>query len=151
MKKGLILILVLVVVLVLVRVLREASDNFRNRAVATRSGLGSVNQSDNFRFQRAQTHLNATNAHFDAYMNRVTITGVQQVNDRAFYQRNGQWVDSRLVQREDELRPDRVVKFGTEEFAELARRLAAESRQGSMSLGKSILLEVDDQVVELAF
>ena len=132
-------------------VLQEAQRNFRTRAMATRSGLGSANQLFNNDSQRRQQRLNAQNVFLDQNMNRVTVTNVQQVNDRAFYQRNGQWVDSRLVQREDKIKPDRVVKFGTEEFDVLLKRLAAEGRQGTLSLGKDILLVVDGQVTQLTY
>jgi len=132
-------------------VLQEAQRNFQTRAMATRSGIGSANQMRNNSSQRAQIRLNSTNAFLDQNMNRVTITTVQQVNDRAFYHRNGQWVDSRLVDREDGLKPDRVVKFGTEEFDRLLGRLAGEGRQGTMSLGNDILLIVDGQVTQLTY
>ncbi len=128
-------------------VLREAGRNFVDRAVSVRSGLGSVNQSLNNDFNQSQNILNRTNGFFDADMNRVSITTVQQVNDRAFFLRNGRWVDSRLVEREDTVKPRRVIEFGSEAFRALARKLAEQSRQGTISLAGDILLEVDGEPI----
>jgi hypothetical protein len=80
-------------------------------------------------------------------MNRVSISNVQQVNDRAFYRRNNRWVDSQLVARESQVRPARVIEFGSEEFRQLIQRLAGEGRQGSISLGGDVLMVVDGQPV----
>ena len=72
---------------------------------------------------------------------------VQQVNDRAFYQRGNRWVDSRLVTKEGEAPPDRVIVFGSDEFRLLAAKLAEQNRQGTISLRGEILMEVDGERV----
>ena len=127
-------------------VLREAGANFEERAMRTRSGHFAMNQSVNREWQKGQTRLNIGNAYVDREMNRVSISTVQQVNDRAFYRRGKRWVDSRLVQKE-EVKPGRVIEFGTEEFYELALRLARSGRQGSISLEGDILLQVDGEAI----
>ena len=83
------------------------------------------------------------NAFYDQNMNRVEITTVQQLNDRAFYRKGNRWVDSRIVERENQIQPQRVIEFGSAEFLELAARLAQQGRQGSISLRGDILLVVD--------
>lgn len=93
-------------------VLAEAVRNFQDRAVATRSGLGSVNQSINNQAQIRQQVLNRGNRFFDRNMNRVEIATVRQIGDRAFYRRGGRWVDSRIVQRESAVLPGRIIAFG---------------------------------------
>jgi Ca-activated chloride channel family protein len=128
-------------------VLATARDNFKNRAVSTRSGMGSVNQDMNRQYQAKQQVLNPGNEYWDHNMNRVTITNVQQVNDQAFYQRGNRWVDSRLMEKERSLKPKKVIRFGSGEFKRLAERLSKEGRQGSISLRGDILMVVDGKPV----
>lgn len=80
-------------------------------------------------------------------MNRVSIANVQQVNDLAFYNRGGRWVDSRIVNRQSRIQPKRIINFGSDEFRELASRLAREGRQGSISFRGDILMTVDGEPV----
>lgn len=127
-------------------VMQEANRNFQNRAIATRSGWGGANQSYNIDGQRNQTTVNSRNYFVDEKWNSVATTSVQQIGDRAFYQRNGTWVDSRVVTNADRA-PDRVVEIGSAEFRRLAERLAEQGRQGSIALRGSILLEVDGKTV----
>jgi Ca-activated chloride channel family protein len=124
-----------------------ATSNFMDRAVRTRYGIGSVNQSLNSVAQQRQSSLNISNSYYDSKMNAVSISNVQQVNDRAFYQRGDRWVDSRLLQQKREAAPDRTVQFGSEEFRRLALRLAEEGRPGTISLRGDILMVVDGQTV----
>jgi Ca-activated chloride channel family protein len=128
-------------------VLAEANRNFLRRAIRTRSGLSSVNQELNASFQKRQRHLNRSNEFFDKNMNRVAITSVQQISDRAFYRRGNRWVDSRLVEVEDRVKPRKVVEFGTVAYRRLVFRLAMEGRQGSVSLRGDILLVVDGETI----
>jgi Ca-activated chloride channel homolog len=128
-------------------VLAEANRNFVARAMNTRSGMGAVNQSANGGYMMGQSQLNGSNRIWDENMNRVAIANVQQINDLAFYQRNGRWVDSRLVHEENTAQPRRVIKFGSDEFLELARRLAREDRQGSIAFRGDVLMTVDGEPV----
>jgi len=129
------------------QVLAEAARNFQDRAIATRSGLGSVNQESNLMVQRGQSQLNGRSAYFDQNMNRVEVASVQQVNDRAFYRRGNRWIDSRVIENESNAKPDRVVEFGSDEFRELAEKLARENRSGAISLRGDILMRVDGQLI----
>jgi hypothetical protein len=72
---------------------------------------------------------------------------VQQINDLAYYRKGNRWVDSRLVQNEAEVKPKKVIEFGTKEFIELAEKLARQNRQGSIALKGDILLIVDGEPV----
>ena len=94
-------------------VLSIAGGNLKRRAVRTRAGLGAVNQEFNNLRQMRQAELNASNTFLDENLMRVSITTVQQVNDRAFYQRGNRWVDSRIVAQENEIRPEKVIEFGS--------------------------------------
>src|SRR5436190_10710408 len=86
-----------------------ALNNYQERAMGTRSGFGSVNQSFNNNAQSVQSYANARNGFWDANMNRVSISTVQQVNDRAFYRRGNRWVDSSLVDQATAT-PKRIVE-----------------------------------------
>jgi Ca-activated chloride channel homolog len=128
-------------------VLFEANNLFRDRAVQTRSGLGSVNQEFNNQNQKALMCVNPRNEFLDASMNKVATAAVQQVCDLAFYKRRDAWVDSRIVTNPAEVKPDRVIVFGSQEFRELAAKLAREGRQGSIALRGDILMLVDGRPV----
>ena len=128
-------------------VLAQASQNFVDRALQVRVGQGAVNQAINTKRQRSQMQLNMTNGYVDQNMNRVSIANVQQVSDRAFFQRNGRWVDSRIVNDENRTQPRRIIEFGSPEFHQLVDRLAAEGRQGTVALGGDILMVVDGEPV----
>ena len=124
-----------------------ANANFETRAMRTRSGMASVNQSFNNAAQMRQQVLNKKNTFLDENMRRVSVANVQQVNDRAFYRRGNRWVDSRIVTREETVKPSKVIAFGSEEFSKLAERLARENRQGCIALRGEILMEVDGETV----
>ena len=79
------------------KVLSEAENLFRNRAIQTRSGLSSANQDLNNQIQKSIMCVNPRNKFYDATMNEVATATVQQVCDLAFYKRRDRWVDSRLV------------------------------------------------------
>jgi Ca-activated chloride channel family protein len=128
-------------------VLYEASRQLESRAMRTRSGLSAVNQGYNLNEQKRLGTLNMRNAYYDERMNRVSITNIQQINDRAYYRRGNRWVDSRVVENEKELKPNKIIEFGSKEFIELAQKLARENRQGSIALGGDVLLLVDGEVI----
>lgn len=123
----------------------EAWRNLDTRARQTRSGLGSVNQELNSVAQKSAGQLNRRNAYWDANMNRVEISAVQQVADRAFYRKGNRWIDSRIVDKTDQTPSPHVVEFGSEEFMQLARRLADENRQGAIMMRGEIMLVIDGQ------
>jgi Ca-activated chloride channel family protein len=129
------------------KVLSEAENLFRNRAIQTRSGLSSVNQDLNNQAQKSVMCVNPRNEYLDATMNKVATTTVQQVCDLAFYKRHDSWVDSRLVNGAAEVLPQRVITFGSSDWRDLAAKLAREGRQGSISLRGDILMLVDGQPV----
>lgn len=129
------------------QVAAEAWRNFDTRARQVRSGLDSVNQELNSQSQKSTSQLNYRNAYWDANMDRAQVASVQQVADRAFYQKAGRWVDSRLVDQADAGREQRVIEFGSKEYLELAHRLARENRQGSIMMRGEILLLIDGQMI----
>lgn len=126
---------------------REAGRVMEHRAMRSRSGPDAISQSFNMMDKKAQSTLNIRNEFFDRQMNRVAITNVQQVNDVAYYRRGNRWVDSRLVNKETQAKPTKVIEFGSKEFIELAEKLAKQNRQGSIALAGDVLLLVDGEPV----
>ncbi len=124
-------------------ILREANGNFVHRAQNTRSGMAAVNQAFNGNFQQEQFRGNRRNEFLDANMNRVQITRVQQINDRAFFQQDGRWVDGNAINDRNGGAPDRTVVAGSPEFSQLLNRLVTENRQGALSMSGEIVLHVD--------
>ena len=125
-------------------VLAEATGNFRRRAIQARVGTAAVNQDLNSIAQKAQSFGNRRNEFYDAKLNRVAITNVQQVADLAFYRKGNIWIDSRLADKnKNEQQPAREIEFGSEQFMQLARKLAAKGRQGSVAFDRDTLLLVD--------
>lgn len=129
------------------KVLSEAENLFRNRAIDTRSGLSSANQDVNNQDLKSVQCANPRNRYLDATMNEVATASVQQVCDLAFYKRHDRWVDSRLVTTATQVQPRRVITFGSQEFRDLASRLAREGRQASIALRGDILMLVDGEPV----
>jgi Ca-activated chloride channel family protein len=128
-------------------VLSQANANFLNRASRVRSGKASVNQEINNNFRMNQTSLDHANEFTDQNLNRVSITAVRQVSDRTFFLKNGRWVDSALVAQSSVVKPSREIRFGTGEYFDIAERLAAQGRQGSLALGDDTLIVVDGRPI----
>ncbi len=122
-------------------ILEQAQRNFQERAIATRSGQGSMNQSLNNVAQRTQRSLNNDNSFIDANMNRVIITNVQQVNDRAFFRRDNRWVDSRLLNAAPTAGEPETVVPGTAAYRALVDKMVAANQQGALALDGDILLQ----------
>ncbi len=126
---------------------REAEEVLSSRAMRTRSGMAAVNQSLNSVQQKAQSELNYRNMFYDEQLNEVAISTVQQINDMTYYRRGRRWIDGRLIRRDRRPEPTRIIAFGSEEFFNLARRLARENRQGSIAMRGDVLLMVDGEAV----
>ena len=133
-------------------IIRQATSNLANRAYGHRSGVGGVNQDSNVNFQRSQSYGNRRNEYYDRNMNRVQVATVQQVSDRAFFQRGNRWIDSRSISSAEQgkvVEPAsiRTVEFGSREYFELVDRLVGENRQATLSMPGEILLNVDGENV----
>jgi len=128
-------------------ILLEANNNLIQRAQIVRQGVAAVNQAFNDNFQQGQLRENRRNYFFDQNMNRVQVTRVQQINDRAFFQRGNRWVDGQAINSATGTQPDRTVVFGTPEFSQLLQQLVAENRQGALAMSGEVLLRVGDRNV----
>ncbi len=119
------------------------------RAVRERTGLGALSQAVNQGIRKRQAVLNPLNRFLDGTFDVVDFASVRQIGDRTFFRSNARWIDSRLL---DPLvralpEPHRVIAIGSDEHAELTRRLAAEGRQGVLSLPGQVLLSLDGLAV----
>lgn len=112
-------------------------SNVQARAMPLRSGAGSMNQEFNSAKSKAATVVDKSNHYFDAELKQTAADGVRQVADRAFFQNNSRWTDSKVnLQRE----PHRVT-IGSPEFDALVDRLVSTNRQALLSLPGEILIE----------
>jgi Ca-activated chloride channel family protein len=124
-----------------------AGQALYDNAQQTRTGMGAVTQATNSSAQLVQSGANRSNNFLNQNMQRVEITNVQQITDRTFFRRNNRWVDASALPREKEVKPDRTIEFGTDEFYQLVDRLVAEGRQGILALSGEMLLLIDGKTV----
>jgi hypothetical protein len=65
---------------------------------------------------------------------------VQTIQGRTYFRRGACWVDGALALAEDEVKPDRVITFGSTEHTALVEALRAEGRAGQLALQGEIPL-----------
>jgi Ca-activated chloride channel family protein len=122
-----------------------------DRAQAERTGQGAVAQAINVARQRQQNQANRGNAFLDGNLREVRLANIQQRNDRALFRRGVTWVDSQVFEKQSgksiDDPPDRVIEFGTQEYFDVVRRLAAEGRPGVVAVNGKILMWLDGQRV----
>ena len=95
---------------------------------------------------KRQTKENKRNEWMNDRLNRVSVGAVQQAGDRAFFRRDGRWVESRLATR-SELKPAREVVAGTPEYDTLVKKLENLGRAGCVSMEGEILLELEGEII----
>jgi Ca-activated chloride channel homolog len=122
------------------RIVEDAATALNRDAMGIRTGAGGISQSINISGQKNQTTLNYSNSYLNERMEQVSVANIQQINDMAFYRRGEQWIDSSLLAREGQIRPDRVIVYGSPEYFELAEQLAREGRQGALSLPGNVII-----------
>ena len=112
------------------------------KAVRTRWGEGAVARSKDLNMKKQQRQLDYFNGYLDAKSNRVEITDVQQVCDRALFKRGSTWIDGNVVAAKVKVEADEVVAFGTPAFDKLLDELIAEGRPGVIAFKGEILLRL---------
>ncbi len=118
-----------------------------NRAVKERFGESAVNQGRNFNRRKGQSIVDYSNSFWNESSEKVSFSGVQQVCDRAFYQRGGQWVDSNLVGQPDKIKPETTVVFGSDDHRKILAVLVNQGQQGLLSLQGDILLQFEGKSI----
>ncbi len=125
----------------------EAADNLSERAMKVRSGLSSVNQDTNLVEMKNQNRVNLGNSFYNAEMNEVTVLDCAQVQDRAYFKKGDQWVDSNLIANGETPTPNRTIEFGSKAYFDLAYQLADQHRQASIARTGDILLEMNGETI----
>ncbi len=123
-----------------------AYRNFDERAVKTRVGLSSVNQSLNNNAMQRQNYLNGLNTFWDANMCKVTVPNVQQMGNGVFFRQGTTWVDGRLLNHAN-LVPNQVIPFGSQAYRNLVNRLIQKGEHTPLSLSGNVLMEIDNTPV----
>jgi len=116
-------------------------------AVRKRWGEGAVSQGKNFKAQKSGSKLNPRNRYLDQKLNRVEITGVQQIQNRTLFRRGDYWIDGRLVATRKKLVPDRTIAAGTPDYRALLDALIQEGCPGVLSFHGSILLRFKGETI----
>lgn len=113
-----------------------------------RTGLGAVQQ-DAVNQRNMQVKAVSANRMRTAGGAHVILTGMRQVGDQTLFGRNGQWVDSSLLEavEANNAHVDETIEFATERYFELADELASENRQGVLALGRDVLLNRGGKVI----
>ena len=129
----------------------NANARFQYRAIGRRDGQASVTQELNLGAFRGQQTLNPGNYFQNTDLQSVSFANVQQFNGNGatFWNNDGRWVEAKIAQRQKaaEIKPQKTIEFGSEEFMALVQKLAGENRQSTIALRGEIILEVDQEVV----
>ncbi|MDA1267286.1 MAG: VWA domain-containing protein, partial [Planctomycetota bacterium] len=125
---------------------RATEGQLDSQAVRQRSGQSAVNQGRNFNERKLQSKLDYRSSYWAAEGDRVEVATVQQFADRAFFKRGEQWIDGSAALTKN-LDADLILQFGSKEHLDLVHELAAEGRQGLLSLRGEILLSHKGQNV----
>jgi Ca-activated chloride channel family protein len=121
--------------------------NIDTNAVRKRWGEAAVSQGKNFKRQKAESKLNPRNRYLDQKLNRVEITGVQQIQTRTLFRRGDAWIDGRLIAQRAGLAPDRTVSAGTPEYRVLLDAFIREGCPGVLSFHGSILIRFQGETI----
>jgi len=124
-------------------IFNEAGRRLEDRAMRLRSQAPGVVQSLNNTAMKTQTELNYSNAWLNDAMQTEHTIAIQQINDLAFYNRAGRWIDSRLTQDAAHQKPDEIIEFGSPAYMTLAETLARQGRQASLAFDTDVLLWID--------
>ena len=75
---------------------------------------------------------------------------MQPVNSKCYFARGTDWIASDLTKtNQKEVKADREVEFGSDEFFKLVASLEKENRQGELALYGNILLKVGEKTVRV--
>ena len=126
-----------------------------DRAVKVRAGRAALNQGFNIVEGKMQQQLKFDNRYWNAQMESVVISNVQQVNDKCFFNRGNLWIDGSLIAKQQqqaqdvqqELVADRIVEFGSDEHLQMVYDLVSQHRQGALSLPGDIYLDYRGETV----
>jgi len=122
-------------------------DEINNRAVKNRSGQWAVAQGRNIDLAKKSKHVQNRLFYLDRKLNRVEITGVQQVGNTAYFKRGTLWIQGDLVSGRLKLAPDVTVRYGTPEYEKILTALIRQGRQGAIARKGDILIRLQGRNV----
>ncbi len=124
----------------------EATRGLERQAMDKRTGLDAVAQSVNAVARKSAVAAPTVNRFYDEEMREQVIRNVQQLADGALFQRNNQWIDSRLVERKNLMQEAVPVRLASPEYFALAQRLTQQNRQALLAVDGDVFVEDAGQV-----
>ncbi|MHC4939325.1 MAG: VIT domain-containing protein [Planctomycetota bacterium] len=129
------------------RLYLACTSNIDGKAVRTRWGGAAVSQGKNFEQMKKAQKLNYYNRYLNDKLERVEVSGVQQIANYCLFQRGNTWIDGRLVASLKEAKPDRTVRYGTPAYNLLLTQLVAKGEQGMIARKGEIYLQHEGKTV----
>jgi Ca-activated chloride channel family protein len=123
------------------RLVTVCSGAIDGRAVRTRWGGSAVSQGRNFESAKKRKSLDYYNGFLNEKLQRVEVSGVQQISSYCLWLQKGKWVDGRLVAGQNHLKPDLTIKYGTPQYAALLTQLVSRNEQALIARKGEILLQ----------
>ena len=127
-----------------VREAAERAGGYMRAGYAEPVGAPGVSRAQNAQAMQHQKQVGSTNTYLDAQGEVRRIANIQNVGQRGYVQRQGRWEDTRY--QADQKIALRVQAY-SEAYFQLSRNFAQLNSQ--MSVGESVLVILNDQVVEI--
>jgi len=115
-----------------------------DRSLGVTTGSHGVAQAENAGKMQRENQVNLTNDFYDANGNLVKYDAVRNVGSKAFYQRQGSWVDATFDAEKQQ--PTQIVQF-SKEFFDLIGKLGRDSQY--LSFADNIIVNVEGQAYQI--
>ena len=115
-----------------------------DRSLGEATGSHGVAQAENAGKMQRENQVNLTNDFYDANGNLVKYDAVRNVGSKAFYQRQGSWVDATFDAEKQQ--PTQIVQF-SKEFFDLIGKLGRDSQY--LSFADNIIVNVEGQAYQI--
>ena len=123
------------------------------KAVKKRWGRAAVSQGRNFESAKKRKSVDYYNRFLNDKLQRVEVTGVQQINGLCLWNSKGKWIDGRLVANRKlasvayTAKPAQTIRYGTPAYAALLTQLVARNEQALLARKGEILLQHEGKTV----
>lgn len=135
----------------------DARGSMAESLARDRSGPAAVAAEEELQRQKASQHVTTwavpmlmdmmAVGEAPAQVSERPASPVQYAADRTFHLRDGKWIDSRILDQPEKMKPKKTIEFASDEYMQLAERLAREGRAALLRLSGDILLELDGETV----
>jgi len=134
------------------RLILACTSNIDGKAVRTRWGGKAVAQGLNFESMKKTQKLDYRNGYLNDKLQRVEVSGVQQVASFCLFQRGDRWIDGRLVAengagKRTAAAPAVTIRYGTPAYDALLTHLVKSGEQGLIARKGEILLRYEGKTV----